>query len=184
MGETMRRYGFIHDKLDIKFLVLYILSRTAAPVNFSSLTELTLCDDGIDYFDYAECVDELVTSGHLTLKDSLYEITEKGRRNGSICESSLPYSVRLKCDKSLAKLNTVLRRNAQVRAEVLPQKDGTFTLRMILDDEQGNLLTLEMLTVSTEQAEQLGKRFRAKPEMIYNGIVDLLTSTDEEEPKA
>ena len=27
----MARYGFIHDKLDIKFLVLYLMARVAAP---------------------------------------------------------------------------------------------------------------------------------------------------------
>ncbi len=177
----MARPGFIHDKLDIKFLVLYLLARTAAPINFAALTELTLCDDGIDYFDYAEALDELVTSGHVDLEESLYVITEKGKRNGSICESSLPYSVRLKSDKNLAKLNAVLRRDAQVRAQILPQEDGSYTLRLSLDDEKGNLMTLDLLTVSENQAEQLGKRFRAAPEQIYNGIIDLLTGQEEAE---
>lgn len=169
------RFGFVHDKLDIKVLVLYLLSRVATPIDFAALSELTLCDDGIDYFDYAECVDELVHSEHVTLHERLYEITEKGRRNGSACESGLAYSVRLKCDKALTKLNAVLRRNAEVRAEVEERDDGFFTLRLILDDQSGNLMTLELLTVSGEQAEQLGKRFRAKPELFYNGIIEMLT---------
>jgi hypothetical protein len=180
-GEFMGRPGFIHDKLDIKFLVLYLMSRIVSPIDFAALTELALCDDGIDYFDYAECVAELVSTGHLQLEDMRYSITDKGQRNGSICESSLPYSVRLKCDKSLSKLNAVLRRNAQVRMEVQQRTDGFYTLRMILDDEGGNLLTLELLTVSSEQAEALGERFRDQPELIYNGIIDLLTAPPEKE---
>ena len=40
----MPRYGFIHDKLDIKFLLLYILSRADAPLDFSTLTDLTMID--------------------------------------------------------------------------------------------------------------------------------------------
>ena len=175
----MGRPGFIHDKLDIKFLILYIMTRLVSPIDFATLTELVLCDDGIDYFDYAECVAELVSTEHLKLEHKLYSITEKGQRNGSICESSLPYSVRMKCNKSLTKLNAVLRRNAQVRAEVLERPDGFYTLQLILDDEGGNLLTLELLTVSTEQAEQIGDRFRAQPELIYNGILNLLTEPQE-----
>ncbi|MBP1758508.1 MAG: no significant likey [Firmicutes bacterium] len=174
----MGRRGFIQDKLDIKLLILFLMSRTATPINFATLTELTLCDDGFDYFEYAECLAELVSSEHLILRDGLYEITEKGRRNGGHGESSLPYSVRLKCEQNLDKLNPILRRNAQVRAEVLPREDGFFTLRLSLDDEGGNLLTLEMLTASTEQAAQLGKRFRAMPELVYNGILTLLTGGD------
>ena len=170
----MGKHGFIHDKLEIKFLILYLLSRTVAPVNFSTLTELALCDDGVEYFDYAECVHELVETEHLTLENNHYAITEKGRRNGEICESGIAYSVRLKCDKSLAQLNAILRRNAQVRAEMLPREDGFYTLRMVLDDETGNIFTIEMLTISTEQGERLGERFRAQPEQIYNGLLDLL----------
>ena len=37
----MARYGFIHDKLDIKFLILYFMARVAAPIDFPTLTELT-----------------------------------------------------------------------------------------------------------------------------------------------
>ena len=178
----MSRPGFIHDKLDIKLLVLYIMSRVVAPIDFAALSDLTLCDDGIDYFDYAECVAELVASEHLSLEeDTWYQITEKGARNGHIGESSLPYSVRLKCDKSVAELNTMLRRNAQVRSEMEQREDGFYTLRLLLDDEGGNLLTLELLTVSLAQGERLGKRFRDRPELIYNGILNLLTATDAED---
>ena len=72
----MARYGFIHDKLDIKFLVLYLTARLAGPVDFPTLTELTMCDAGVDYFEFAEAVSELVETGHLTLEGDLYTITE------------------------------------------------------------------------------------------------------------
>ena len=91
----MSRFGFIHDKIEIKFLVLYIMARVASPIDFPTLTELTMCDEGVDYFDFAEAVAELVDTGHLTLEEGVYAITDKGRQNGEACESSLPYSVKL-----------------------------------------------------------------------------------------
>ena len=48
----MAKAGFIHDKLDIKFLVLYLMARVASPVDFSTLADLTFCDDGVEYFDF------------------------------------------------------------------------------------------------------------------------------------
>ena len=36
----MGRTGFIHDKLDIKFLILYLMDRVAGPVDFAALAEL------------------------------------------------------------------------------------------------------------------------------------------------
>ena len=176
----MSRTGFIHDKLDIKFLVLYLMARVASPVDFPTLADLTFCDDGVEYFDFAESVAELVETGHLTLEDGKYSITDKGRRNGKICESSLAYSVRRKCDQNLARVNGVLRRDAQVRTELLPREDGGVTLRLILDDDKGNIMTLDMLTVSTDQADHLAEKFRAEPEKLYHGILQVLL---EEEPK-
>lgn len=170
----MSRPGFIHDKLDIKFLVLYLMARVAAPVDFPTLAELTFCDNGVTYFDFAEAVAELVKTGHLSLEDGRYAITEKGVRNGAVCEGSLPFSLRRKCDRNLARVNAVLRRDAQVRTELLPRADGGVTLRMILDDEESNLMTLDVLTVSEEQAGQLADRFRAQPEKLYRGVLQLL----------
>ena len=144
--------GFIHDKLDIKFLILYLMARVAGPVDFTTLADLTFCDDGVEY----------------------YTITDKGRRNGEICESSLAFSVRKKCDRNLAKVNAVLRRNAQVRSELLPREDGGVTLRLILDDDKGNLMTLDLLAVSEDQANQLADQFRLHPEALYENILQTL----------
>lgn len=170
----MARFGFIRDKLEIKFLILYLLTRVAAPIDFSGLTDLALCDEGIDYFEYAEAVSELLETGHLTLEGGRYAVTEKGRRNGAACETSLPYSVRVKCDRNLVKVNHLLRRGAQVRAEVLSRADGAFTLRLALDDETDNLLSLELLVATEAQAELLAERFRTYPEKVYQSVLDAL----------
>lgn len=176
----MSKNGFIHDKLDIKFLVLYIMARAAAPIDLPALAELALCDEGVDYFAFAEATAELVDSEHLSLADGQYAITEKGRKNGAICESSLPHSVRNKCNRSVSRLNGVIRRNAQVRAEVLPRDQGGYALRLTLDDESGNLMTLELFAASEGQAQRLGDQFRAYPEPIYNGILNTLLAEYEE----
>ena len=179
----MARHGFIHDKLDNKFLILYFMARVAAPVDFATLTGLTMCDDGIDYFVFAEAVSELVESGHLTLEDDLYAITEKGRENGAACESSLPYSVKRKCSAHLVKLNGILRRNAQVRAEIEARPEGGFTARMFLDDDGGNLFQLEFFCGSQEQAARLAENFKAEPERIYNEVLSALLERGDKDDK-
>ena len=93
--------SFIHDKLEIKFLILYIAARVSEPIPIEGMQELTLCDSGIDYFSFSECLSDLVHTEHLTLSDDgLYAITPKGLRNSEICESSLPLSVRLLTDRT------------------------------------------------------------------------------------
>ncbi|MCC8122223.1 MAG: DUF4364 family protein [Oscillospiraceae bacterium] len=177
----MARQGFIHDKMDLKFLVLYLMARVAAPIDLHTLTDLCFCDRGVDYFEFSEAIPELVETGHLTCVDGLYSITDKGRENGLACESSLSQSIRRRCNTSLTELNAVLRRNAQIRAVVSPRPDGGFTVTLNLDDESGSLLAVSMLSPTLEQAELLCAGFKAKPERIYNELLDALLENAREE---
>ena len=178
--------GFIQSELDLKLLVLYIMSRVAGPVTLLQLLELALCDEGVDYFDFAECLSDLVRTEHLTLSaDGLYAITDKGLRNSRICESSLPYSVRLRCDKNLAACNRHLRRKSQVKASTEKRPNGTYTVRLELSDDMGSVMDLKLMVPREDMGKILAARFRQAPEKLYSEIIDLLLNTptpeDEEE---
>ncbi len=171
----MPRYGYIRDKLDVKVLVLYLTARTAAPIDFPALTDLSMCDEGVDYFMFSEAVSDLVESGHLHIENDRYSITDKGRKICTICEEDLPLSVRQKCDRNLALLNARLRREAQVRTEIISRDEGSgFTVRLILDDNDGNLMTADLYSPTEEQAKNLASSFRNCPERIYRSLVSTL----------
>jgi len=173
--------GFIHDKLEIKFLILYIAARVIEPIPFDAVLDLTMCDDAIDYFDFSECLADLVKTEHLTLDaEGLYAITEKGIRNSAICESSLPYSVRLRCDKNLEVWNRKLRRKNQVKASWEQRRNGTYTLKLSLDDDMGSVMDLRLMVPREDMAKLLAERFRKSPEQLYGKIMELLLT---EEPK-
>jgi len=169
--------GFIHDKLEIKFLILYIAARVIEPIPFDMVLDLTMCDDAIDYFDFSECLADLVKTEHLTLsEEGLYAITDKGIRNSQICESSLPYSVRLQCDKNLAVCNRKLRRKSQVKASYEPRTGGGYTVRMQLEDDTGGIMDLRVMAFREDMAKMLADRFRKAPEKIYGEIMNVLLS--------
>lgn len=170
----MSPIGFIQDDLDLKLLVLYIMDRTAGPITFLQLFELALCDAGVDYFSLTQVVDHMVSTGQLAKEESRYIITEKGRRNSRICENSLPPSVRQHCDENLIQLNDVLRREAQVRAQVMEREDGAFNLCLTLEDNTSPLLHLALLVPDRAQAETWAKTFQANPSALYLGIIQLL----------
>lgn len=169
--------GFIHDKLDIKLLVLYIMARAAAPIDFTTLTDLSMCDSGVDYFQFAEAVSELVDSGHLEQQEEYYAITDKGRRVGESGESSLSPVIRRRCDQRLAPLNQALKRKAQVRAEVEPQSDG-YVVRLAMDDDGGSLFSLSLLAPSQEEGQHVADYFLRHPDRVYNGILGVLLTND------
>lgn len=176
----MANCGFIHDKLEIKFLILYIASRLEEAVPFDTILDLTMCDDGVDYFDFSECLADLVKTEHLSLSETnLYTITEKGLRNSQICETSLPYSIRLHCDKSVETCNRKLRRKNQVKASYDKRSNGTYTVKLSLDDDVGSVLYLQLMVVREDIAQMLTQRFREGPEKLYNEIVNALISNED-----
>ena len=51
-------------------LILFILCRLPAPVDRGTLDELCQqCDDGVGYFDYSDCLGELIATGHVVCED-------------------------------------------------------------------------------------------------------------------
>ena len=167
--------GFIHDKLEIKFLFLYITARVIEPIPFDTVWDLAMCDEGVDYFDFAECLSDLVRTEHLTLSaDGLYAITDKGLRNSRICESSLPYSVRLRTDKNVAEYNRRLLRKNQVQSQVIPRENGSYVVELRLQDDVDSILHLELTAATEAMARDLADRFRKDPEGIYTRLLSAL----------
>lgn len=177
----MAARGFIHDNLEIKFLILYIMARVVEPVPLDSIWQMTLCDEAIGYFDFSECLSDLVRTEHLHLsEDSLYSITEKGLRNSKICESSLPYSVRLRCDKNISVCNRQIRRKSQVKASTTKRENGTYGVNLSLSDDMGSVMDLNLTVVREDMARLLQERFLENPERIYSKIMDLLLTDSPE----
>ena len=168
--------GFIKSPLEIMELILYIMARVDGAIDMGQLTDLTLCDEGVDYFGFAEALGKLEETGHVCRdEDGRLLITAKGRSNGQTTEEELPYSVRVKCDRNVAALNKRLQRARQVRTEVAPRSDGSgYTARLILDDGAGNVMTLEMMAPDRTQAELLCSKYQAQPERLYNSILSQL----------
>ena len=176
----MAKFGFIHDKLDIKLLVLYIMDRAAAPIDFATLTDLAMCDSGVDYFQFAEAVAELLESSHLTQEGEHYAISNKGRSTCAAGESSLSSVIRRRCDQRLAPLNQALKRKAQVRAELRPQPAG-YDVCLTMDDDQGSLFSLTLLAPSQEDGQHIADHFLQHPDRIYNGILGVLLPGQDKE---
>lgn len=170
----MADFGFINDKLEIKFLILYIAARVVGPVPFETLQDLAMCDDGVDYFDFAECLADLVRTDHLALEDGLYVITEKGRRNSAICETSLPYSVRMQAEEALVDCNERLKRRALVGASIHERENGGYTVTLSLRDELDEILKMDLLVTRKDMAVAIQKRFRKDAESLYGQILNLL----------
>lgn len=177
----MQRLGFIHDMLDVKVLILFVMARVSYPVTTQQIYELCYQDDCLSYFDVCTAIPEMVTSGHLKeLEKECYEITEKGKADGATTEDSIAFTVKQRAENAVARFNRQIRRSSFVKTQILPREGGDFSVIMALDDEMGNLMTLELLAPNQRQAIRLSKLFEKKAEAVYNlTMAELLDDEDE-----
>ena len=159
----MQRLGFIHDMLDVKVLILFVMARVSYPVTVQQMYELCYQDDCLSYFDICTAVPEMVKSGHLReLENEDYEITDKGKADGSLTEDSIAYTVRCKAENAVSRFNRQIRRSSFVKTQIIQRENGDYSVIMALDDEIGNLMTLELLAPNQRQAVRLSKLFEKK----------------------
>lgn len=177
----MQRLGFIHDMLDVKVLILFVMARVSYPVNIQQIYELSYQDDCLSYFDVCTAVPEMVKSGHLKeLEDAQYQITEKGIADGALTEDSIAFTVKQRAENAVSRFNRQIRRSSFVKTQIIPREGGDVSVIMSLDDETGNLMTLELMAPNQRQAVRLGKLFERKAEAVYNlTMAELLDDEDE-----
>ncbi len=178
----MQRLGFIHDMMDVKVLILFVMSRVNYPVNCQEIYELCYQDECLSYFDVCTAVPEMEKSGHLEpVETDKYQITAKGRETCGLTEDSIAFTVKQKAENAVARFNRQIKRSSFVKTQILKREQGDFSVMMSLDDEMGNLMTLELLAPDQRQAMRLAKLYENKAENVYNLIMTELLDEEEEE---
>ena len=178
----MQRLGFIHDMMDVKVLILCVAARSSYPMTAQEVYELCYQDECLSYFDVCTALPEMVASGHMEQTDDAhYTITEKGRADGALTEDSIAFTVKQRAENAVAKFNRQLRRSSFVKSQIIPRDTGDFSVVMSLDDEAGNLMTLELFAPNQRQAVRLSKLFEKKAELLYNlTMTELLDGDDDQ----
>ena len=177
----MQRLGFIHDMMDVKVLILFVMSRVSYPVTCNEVYELCYQDDCLSYFDVCTAIPEMVESGHLEMVDEdHYTITEKGKQDGELTADSIAFTVKQRAENAVARCNRQLRRSSMVGSRVIPRENGESAVIMTLNDETGCLMTLELMAPDQRQAVRLGKLFEKKADVIYNLIMSELLEAEAE----
>ena len=169
----MDGFGTMREKLDIKILILFILRRLPEEIDSDTLANLVLEDGTVGYFEYAECLGELVDTDHVEKLIGCYKATEKGCRNGEIVESSLPYTVRMRLEKKMAPIIEAMRRRAMIQTGHENRDDGC-RVDFAMSDGYGNIIELRLLCGGEDQAKRMEENFRNNAESYYQRIVEML----------
>ncbi len=176
----MQRLGYIHNMMDVKVLILFASSRSNYPMSLQEIYEVCYQDDCLSYFDVFTALPQMITSGHIEqLEDGKYAITEKGRQDGAMTEDSLAFTVKQRVEEAVERFNRQLRRSSYVSIQVQPRKGEEHSAIVSLDDEKGNLMTLELMAPDRRQAVRLSKLMEEKAEEVYKLTMQLLLDDED-----
>jgi len=178
----MERRGFIHDMLDVKVLILYVMSLVEMPISAQTIYELCLQDDCLSYMDVQQAIPQMVETGHIhQLEENLFEITDTGREVCAVMEDTVAYPVAQRAKAAAEKFNRDARRSNFLRTEVRTREDSPeVTVHMELMDENSQLMTLELLAPDLSQGRRMERAFREKAERIYLSVMEYFMDSKNE----
>lgn len=175
MNSQLENAVLVRDDVDRKILILFVLNQLPAPIDSELLYDVCFCDDGLGYFDYSVCLEDLVRSANVNELDDEYSITEKGRRNAETLLTSLPYSVRNAAKKRIAPVAEMLSRYQLITTEYEERESGT-VIHLGLSDGEVRLLDMKLFCGDETTARKIKKNFRREAEIYYNTFLHSLTA--------
>lgn len=178
----MERVGFIHNMMDVKVLILYVMARVETPIDREQVYALCFQDDCLSYFDLQTALPQLVDTGHLQEDESgLYTITEKGRTDGTEVEDSLAFPVMQRAKAAVEQFNWRTRREQFIKADMVQGDGGDWHTVMELRDAAGALMKLELTAPNRQQAKRLADAFYKNAEVTFQMIMTSLLDDEVQE---
>ena len=171
--QGMEAHGFIRDMLDVKVLILFVMSK------------LCYQDDCLSYFDLSLAVPEMVETGHLAeIEKDRFVITDKGRETEEVTEDAIAYPVMQRAKAAVERFNNEEKRDGTMQTAIEQRESGDYAVTMALSDEAGELMKLELMAPTQQQARALVKAFRARADRVYQTVMGVLLEKEKPDDHA
>lgn len=170
----MEPQGFLHNKLDVKVLILFILARIDTPLSGQEIYEVAYQDESLNYFTLAESLPELVQSEHIVQNESgRYSITDKGRQHGSYVEDSLAVPVVQKVSAAITDKLTQLRREGYITTSVTQDEQGYWIVTLRYQDEALPMMNLSLMAPNEALGQAMAKNLKQHADALYKHNLDV-----------
>lgn len=176
----MRKMPFaLTDKTDIKIFILYLLMHIERPVDFATLHDIVVQDEFVRQFDFMDCFYELCETEAIQKSEKdgreYYAITPKGRAAAETLQSDLLRPIRERALRSALRLLSFQSRGTVIRSRVVALENGKFQLECECRDSEGMLMQTSVVVETQRQAELMKYNFDDRAELVYRGILSLLS---------
>ncbi len=191
----------LKEENEIKIFILYLLDKIGYPLDYPSIGSIMMQDGIVNFFDFAQCFFALVDAGHIReivvedenadpasaeqtdLADEedmepgatvLYEVTDTGREVARVLSDNLMVAVREKGYRSALRHLSFARKGAYIDTSYRPDGEG-YLINCSIKHKGGVLLDLNVHADSEYQLKRMLDNFSGRPEVVFRGIVALLS---------
>lgn len=177
----------LREKNEIKIFILFLLDKIGYPLDYNTIGSIVVQDGIVRFFDFADAFFELLDAGHIRIADQggqqltlgqegeeLYEITDTGREVARVLGDNLLLSAREQGERSALRHLSLKRAGAAVDQSYDTLGDG-FMYHCSIKDKSGETLSVNLRLDDRRQLERVQKNFADRPEIIYRGILALLS---------
>ena len=176
----------IGGKKNVKIFVLYLMENINYPLDFTTLNDIVMQTDYVMYLDFAEAFHEMLDM-ELILEiidggNKYYMVSEKGRCVAQELHSDILTSI---LDQSLACALRYLdfkKRGIEGHCSSTKRDDGRYDVTCTFTEKrpgQGTerrvIFTTTLAVDSENRAERMKKNFMERPDVIYRGVIALLS---------
>ncbi len=183
----------LHVPDQIKVFILYLLDKIGYPLEYTDIATIIIRDGLVDYFDFVEYFHQLLEAKHIrrvpketdgeTDRESvdepkencMFEVTETGRMIAQgLSNDLLMIAVREKSYISAMRHLSLEKRKAVVTQS--SEQDGTgYIFHCSIKDMDGLALNLSVRADTFNQLSRMKQNFEERPDVIYRGIIALVT---------
>ncbi|MBQ8498066.1 MAG: DUF4364 family protein [Clostridia bacterium] len=169
----------LRDKGDIKIFVLYLLDNIGVPLDFVTLHDIVVQDEFVGQFDFMECFFELCETEAIQKTETdgkdYYSLTPNGKNAAEALQSDLLRTIRERALRSAKRFLEYQKNGRKAESEVIPLEGGKYRLVCQCRNREGIYMETSIVVENKHKAELLKLNFDDRSELIYNGIMSLLS---------
>ncbi len=181
----------LHAPDQIKVFILYLLDKIGYPLEYTDVATIIIRDGLVDYFDFVEHFHRLLEAGHIRRvpkdeaeaaeeaaahsENCMFEVTDSGRTIArGLADDLLMTAVREKSYISAMRHLSLEKRKAVVTQSGEQQGTG-YLFHCSIKDMDGPALNLSIRADSYNQLNRMRQNFEERPDVVYRGIIALVT---------
>ena len=168
-----------------KVLILYILEQAGKALTNDVLYKIVLEAVNMNYFYFQQFMLDLINVGYIFSfqkeEQTLYSITDSGKRTLDLTLDLLPGIIKLKADTNLKPILDTSEEEQSIVAEYTPLSENNYTIVCKVVDNNETVFEVKTFAGSREQAKDIVDNWQNNASEIYPQILEILTTKKDKE---